>query len=553
MSHAQFRRSDQAQRGRAAAARPGAVRRRRRASRHAACGLSAQQRRARPHPLDRRVGGARARGRRRRLYGGRPRRLLGAGAASGAAAADRRASIFNQRTQVPLAKDKVRHVGEPLAVVLAESRYLAEDALGRYRRRARAAAGGGRSGKGAARRHRPTRARRCARQHRRARPAEPRRLRGRAAPRADHIIARRFRYDHGASSPIETRGIVANWDARANQLTVWDTTQAPVFLRNGLAGMLGLERAAGARDRAVRRRRLRAEDHDVLSRGGGDPVGGEEAQPPGQVDRGPAGAFLRHHARARPDPRRRDRARARRPHPRHQGRVPARHRRLQSLRADGADQQPVHAARSLRGAELRQHLHRRLHQQADRHALSRRRPPARRVRDRAAARHRRARARSIDRAEIRRRNLIPPDAFPYNNEIIYQDFAPLEYDSGNYEPVLDKALDDDRLRRIPRRGAAAAARRKAATSASASPAMSKAPASGPTKAPRCRCRRTARSASRPASARRGRGISPASRRSSPTSSASTSPTSTSSPATPTSSIGAPARSRAAARWWPATP
>src|ERR1041385_913751 len=29
---------------------------------------------------------------------------------------------FNQRTQVPLARDKVRHVGEPLAVVIAESR-----------------------------------------------------------------------------------------------------------------------------------------------------------------------------------------------------------------------------------------------------------------------------------------------------------------------------------------------------------------------------------------------------------------------------------------------
>src|ERR1700730_12125503 len=37
--------------------------------------------------------------------------------------------IFNQRTQVPLAKGKVRHAGEPLAVVLAQSRYLAEDAL----------------------------------------------------------------------------------------------------------------------------------------------------------------------------------------------------------------------------------------------------------------------------------------------------------------------------------------------------------------------------------------------------------------------------------------
>ena len=48
---------------------------------------------------------------------------------------------------------------------------------------------------------------------------------------------------------------------------------------------------------------------------------------------------------------------------------------------------------------------------------------------------------NIDRAEIRRRNLIPPDAFPYNNEIIYQDFAPLSYDSGNYEPILDKALE----------------------------------------------------------------------------------------------------------------
>src|SRR6516165_2328790 len=36
---------------------------------------------------------------------------------------------FNLRTQVPLARDKVRHVGEPLAVVVAESRHLAEDAL----------------------------------------------------------------------------------------------------------------------------------------------------------------------------------------------------------------------------------------------------------------------------------------------------------------------------------------------------------------------------------------------------------------------------------------
>jgi CO/xanthine dehydrogenase Mo-binding subunit len=47
----------------------------------------------------------------------------------------------------------------------------------------------------------------------------------------------------------------------------------------------------------------------------------------------------------------------------------------------------------------------------------------------------------IDRTEMRRRNFIPPDKFPYNNEIIYQDFKPLVYDSGNYEPALDKAME----------------------------------------------------------------------------------------------------------------
>ncbi len=52
-----------------------------------------------------------------------------------------------------------------------------------------------------------------------------------------------------------------------------------------------------------------------------------------------------------------------------------------------------------------------------------------------------ARHLGIDRIEIRRRNFIKPDQFPYNNEIIYQDFSPLVYDSGNYEPALQKALD----------------------------------------------------------------------------------------------------------------
>jgi CO/xanthine dehydrogenase Mo-binding subunit len=37
-------------------------------------------------------------------------------------------AVFNERTQVPLVKDKARHVGEPVAMVVATSRYIAEDA-----------------------------------------------------------------------------------------------------------------------------------------------------------------------------------------------------------------------------------------------------------------------------------------------------------------------------------------------------------------------------------------------------------------------------------------
>ncbi len=43
--------------------------------------------------------------------------------------------------------------------------------------------------------------------------------------------------------------------------------------------------------------------------------------------------------------------------------------------------------------------------------------------------------------EIRRRNFIAPDEFPYDNQIIYQDFTNLVYDSGDYEPSLDSALE----------------------------------------------------------------------------------------------------------------
>src|SRR6185436_12865886 len=61
-----------------------------------------------------------------------------------------------------------------------------------------------------------------------------------ARARADVVVRRRFSYDRGAAAAIENRGVVAQWDGRAQRLTIWDTTQAPIPVRNGLAAMLGL-------------------------------------------------------------------------------------------------------------------------------------------------------------------------------------------------------------------------------------------------------------------------------------------------------------------------
>jgi CO/xanthine dehydrogenase Mo-binding subunit len=52
-----------------------------------------------------------------------------------------------------------------------------------------------------------------------------------------------------------------------------------------------------------------------------------------------------------------------------------------------------------------------------------------------------ARELGIDRVEIRRRNYIQPGAFPYDHEILFQDFRPLVYDSGNYPAALEQAVE----------------------------------------------------------------------------------------------------------------
>ncbi|MFL5332485.1 MAG: molybdopterin cofactor-binding domain-containing protein, partial [Geminicoccaceae bacterium] len=346
--------------------------------------------------------------------------------------------VFNQRCQVPLAKDKVRHVGEPVAAVVAESRYLAEDALADILvdyeplpvvgdLQAALALDGP-----AVHDDLPGNL-----------AAEVRQAKGdyaAARAAAAHVVRRRFWYEHGASMPMETRGIVAAWDGKADRLTIWDTTQAPVVIRNGLAAMLGLS------ERQVR----------VIAPFIGGGFGPKMMMfYPEEVVVPWAALRLERPVKWIED-------------------------RLEHFVATTHERGQVHEAELVLDAEGRilgihdeflmdtgaynpYGLTLPLNSQCT--LLGGYDVPAYVSRFRAVFTNRTlvtpyrgagrqhgvfvverlldiaAREMGIDRAEIRRRNFIPPDAFPYRNEIIYQDFAPLTYDSGNYAPTLDKALD----------------------------------------------------------------------------------------------------------------
>lgn len=145
---------------------------------------------------------------------------------------------FHTRTQVPLVKDKVRHAGEPLAIVIAESRYIAEDALDDIAvdleplpavvdiERA--------LDEDAPLIHEDLESNLAAHLIQTKGDYEE------AKSQADLVIERRIVMDRGVAGAMENRGIVAHWDKKLQYLTIWDTTQAPIPIRNGLAGMFGL-------------------------------------------------------------------------------------------------------------------------------------------------------------------------------------------------------------------------------------------------------------------------------------------------------------------------
>ncbi len=148
--------------------------------------------------------------------------------------------IFNKRTQIPLARagDKVRHVGEPMAVVIAESRYIAEDALADIVVDLE-----------------PLEA--VVDLEKALEPNAPLihdelgtnlasyvlQQKGdyeQARAQADVVIRRRIVVDRGVAAALENRGYVVQWNAREQELTMWATTQAPIALRNLVSAALGI-------------------------------------------------------------------------------------------------------------------------------------------------------------------------------------------------------------------------------------------------------------------------------------------------------------------------
>ena len=60
-----------------------------------------------------------------------------------------------------------------------------------------------------------------------------------AFAQADRVVRQRYEVPRQALVPLETRGVVAQYDAEADQLTVWNSTQAPHRVRRHLAELLG--------------------------------------------------------------------------------------------------------------------------------------------------------------------------------------------------------------------------------------------------------------------------------------------------------------------------
>jgi len=353
--------------------------------------------------------------------------------------------VFHQRCQVPLARGKVRHLGEPVAVIVASSRYLAEDAAERivvdWEPLPAIVGLEAALEPGAALVHEDLESNLAA--------FVPQKKGSYDEARANAavVVARRYDYDRGAAAAIENRAVVAEWDARADRLTVWDTTQAPIPIRNGLAAMLGLSEhqvrlvapfigggfgpkimmfypeevlvpwLAMRLERPVKWAEDRTENFYATTQERGQLHDAEMALTRDGLILGIRDRFL--HDTGAYDPYGltvplNSQCTLLGPY-----KVPAYDSELRAVFTNKPIVTPYRGAGRQHGVFV-----------------------VERLLDAAAGEL------GIDRVEIRRRNFLRPEDFPVDNVIIYQDFAPLYYDSGNYPALveeIERRMDWQRL------------------------------------------------------------------------------------------------------------
>ena len=343
---------------------------------------------------------------------------------------------FYSRTPVPLVKDTVKHAGEALALVIAESRYIAEDAaqdiwadlepLDAVVDLETALE------PGATLVHDDLDSNLAAHLVQEKGNYEV------AREQADIVIKRRLTIDRGAAGAMENRGIVAHWEPKSEHLTLWDTTQAPIPIRNGLAALFGL---AAPQVRVIApfvgggfgpKIMLYYPEEVVLTWATmqlGRPIKWIEdrqenffatTQERGQVHYAEIAATkegrvlgIRHdfvHDTGAYNPYGLTIPLNTQSHSMGAYDIPNYYSDLKVVFTNKTIVTPVRGAGRPQGIYV-----------------------AERLIDLVA------RELGIDRLEIRKRNLIPPDAFPYEHKIIDQAFAPLMYDSGNYAATLEKA------------------------------------------------------------------------------------------------------------------
>jgi carbon-monoxide dehydrogenase large subunit len=345
---------------------------------------------------------------------------------------------FNQRTQVPLAKDKVRYVGEPIVMVVAESRYRAEDAVADIWVEIEPLPAvvdleqALREDTPLIHEDLPSNLAAHVIQEKGNYEA--------IVDKADLVVKRRLVYDRGAAAAMENRGIVAHWDGKSAQLTVWDTTQAPIFIRNGLAAILGLSDhqvrviapfigggfgpkimmfyqeetllpwASMKLNRPLKWIEDRQENFFATTQERGQIHDAELALTKEGRILGLKQVFI--HDTGAYDPYGltipiNSQANALGPYD-----TPNYYGEFRVVFTNKPIVTPYRGAGRQHGVFVIE-----------------------RLLDIAA------KELGLSPIEIRQRNFIPPDAFPYSHDIIFQDFAPLTYDSGNYLPALEKAAE----------------------------------------------------------------------------------------------------------------